>query len=145
MIILMSLFVQLTIFQPIFLGQKLHNSVKRLVEANEVKKMLDTEENMRQFLQEEAESKSRKETELVLQKVQNLEQDLKLTQDKMDSKMDNVEQRVANLNTKMDNVEQTVANLNTKMDNVLVLLQQLRDASKQTALASSQTADEESH
>ena len=74
-----------------------------------MKKRLDGEEKRSRKIQEEAdaewraaERKSRKETESVLQRVQSLEQDVKLVQEK-------------------------VANMDNKMDSVLDLLQQLRD------------------
>ena len=103
--------------------------MNRLLEANKVKERLDGEEDMGRKIQEEAdadwraaERKSRKETESVLQRVQSLEQDVKLVQDR-------------------------VANMDSKMDSVLDLLQQLRDASRETAMASSTSkiADEEAH
>ena len=94
-----------------------------------MKKRLDGEEKRSRKIQEEAdaewraaERKSRKETESVLQRVQSLEQDVKLVHDR-------------------------VANMDGKMDSVLDLLQQLRDASRETALASSTTkvADDKAH
>ena len=122
-------FVQLTACRSLFSDDKLLASVNSLLEANKVKERLDGEQDRRRKIEEEAnadlraaERKSRKETESVLQRVQSLEQDVKLVQDK-------------------------VANMDSKMDNVLDLLQQLRDASRESALASSTSkiADEEAH
>ena len=75
----------LTTRLPLLSDPKLQDSLDRLLEENGVKARLDKEEELRQEIHKEAESKLRKDTESVLQRVQNLEQDFKSVHDKMDN------------------------------------------------------------
>ena len=76
------------------IGKQLLARVSDLLEANKVKERLDREADMRQEIQEAAEKNSREESEDVLRRVQNLEQNFLKVEEgfrRVEDKMDTIQ------------------------------------------------------